>query len=105
MAKNQPKPDPAVIAAAMRQMAAAVATLRTNGFASLAEADVFCTAAVSEVAGVRMSLTDIVESTKLPFSTASRLAWDLHERGLFSYEEHASDRRRKLIRANIGALK
>jgi len=105
MPTNRQKPDPAVIATAVHQIHAAITMLRANGFDSLGEAAVFSTAAIAHVDGKPVGLSDIVRSLKMPFSSASRLAWGLVERGLLSYESHASDRRRKVIRANVEALR
>lgn len=82
-------------------LAVTVTALRANGFESLTEADIFCTAAGGLPNGEPMDLSEICRALKLPISTGSRLVWGLHERGLLEYVPHASDRRRKLVRAKL----
>ena len=83
----------------------AVTALRANGFESLTEADVFCRAAGGLPNGEPLDVSEICRATGLPISTGSRLVWGLHERGLLEYVPHATDRRRKLIRAKVETFK
>jgi DNA-binding MarR family transcriptional regulator len=84
---------------AFASLADSVALLRTNGFETITEAAIFCAAL-----GEPTTLAQITKSLKLPFSSASRIAWALEQRGLLSYHAHPTDRRMKLIRANVERL-
>ena len=62
---------------------------------SIPEAAVFCQAALKKDA----TLSSIVETLGLPFSSVSRVAFVLEQRGLLRYEPHPTDRRKKIVRA------
>jgi hypothetical protein len=63
-------------------LADSVALLRTNGFESIVEASIFCA-----VLGEPKTLAEIVKELRLPFSTVSRVAWDLYGRELLTYAD------------------
>lgn len=85
--------------AALANLAASVALLRTNGFETLTEAAIFCAALAGD-----QTMASIVKALKLPFSTVSRVAYSLEQRGLLSYAPHPTDRRKKIVRANVERL-
>jgi DNA-binding MarR family transcriptional regulator len=76
-----------------------VSALRESGIETLAEAGLFCAAASSQ----EMTLAQIVRLIGMPFSSASRVAYSLLERGVLTYTPHPTDRRKKFVRANLGA--
>lgn len=84
------------------QFALTVHVLNASGFETVAQAIVFCEALLPD-----MTLASIHKKTGMPFSTLSRLAWDLSQapRRLVTYVDHPTDRRKKIIRANVEALK
>ena len=90
---------------AVEQLTEVVTALRTNRFESLAEAAVFCEAAIATVDGKLCGVTEIGRATRLPYSTVSRLIWNLSERGFLEYERDASDRRIRRVRARLDAFK
>ncbi len=75
-------------------MVESVRTLRKLGIATMLEASVFCEAASSHDA----TLGEIARTIGLPFSSVSRAAYELEQRGLVRYEAHPTDRRKKIIR-------
>ena len=83
----------------LAHLPAAIETLRKNGFESMTEAGIFCAVLAEET-----TIATIVKKLKLPFSTVSRVAYALEQRGLLTYTPHPTDRRKKLVHANLGAL-
>jgi DNA-binding MarR family transcriptional regulator len=79
-------------------MTDSVRTFRKLGIATMLEADVYCAAASYEDA----TLGTIASTISLPFSSVSRAAYELEQRGLLRYEPHPSDRRKKIVRAITG---
>jgi len=77
----------------------ALRVMRHSGFELLSEATVFFEVLREQQAGRRPTVGDVVRLTGFPFSTTSRLCWNLHERGLFAYEADPKDRRHKILRA------
>jgi DNA-binding MarR family transcriptional regulator len=77
------------------RMVESVRMLRKLGIATLLEAAVFCEAASSQDA----TLGAIARTIGLPFSSVSRAAFELEQRGLVRYEPHPTDRRKKIVRA------
>jgi DNA-binding MarR family transcriptional regulator len=74
--------------------------LATAGIETLTEARVlFAATEGNDMPSVGM----LVDRTGLPFSTVSRVAWKLLERGWFKYET-GNDRRAKYIRVNLDRL-
>jgi DNA-binding MarR family transcriptional regulator len=67
------------------------------GIESIAEAAVFCHAALNKDA----TLTQIVRELRAPFSSVSRVVYQLERRGLVHYDPHPTDRRVKIVRANV----
>jgi DNA-binding MarR family transcriptional regulator len=55
----------------------------------------------AQLEGEPVTLATLVRLTKTPFSTASRVMWDLSQKGLIRYESHSTDRRKKLLVAII----
>ena len=90
---------------AVEQLTEAVTTLRANGFENLSEAAIFCAAASATVNDKLVGVSDLSRATDIPMSSASRYVWMLHERGLLEYTTHGRDRRLKLMRARLDALK
>lgn len=76
--------------------------LNASGFETIAEAIVFCEALLPD-----QTLAAVHKKTGMPFSSLSRIAWGLTQapRRLLSYIEHPTDRRKKILRANVEALK
>ncbi len=87
------------------QLSDAVTALRTNGFESLTAAALFCVAASATANGAPIGVSEISRLTKLPISTVSRLLWEMSQRGLLEYTTHITDRRMRLVRANLDAFK
>lgn len=54
--------------------------------------------------GYGTTIGAIVKATKMPFSTVSRVAFSLERRGMLTYGPHPTDRRKKVVRANLAAL-
>lgn len=52
------------------------------------------------MSGEPKTLAAVVKALKMPFSTASRVCWELSERGLLTYASHPTDRRKKLLRSH-----
>ena len=90
---------------AVEQLSNAVAALRANGFDTLSEAAVFCAAAGATADGAPIGVIEISRLTKLPASTASRLLWEMNQRGLLEYITNLQDRRMKRVRAKLEAFK
>jgi DNA-binding MarR family transcriptional regulator len=89
----------------IERIGGAIVAMRANGFTSLEEAWLFFTAAAAQLNGGTLDVSGLRDGTGIPMSTASRILWTLHERGLLSYQPDAGDRRRKLIHVNLEALK
>lgn len=91
---------------AVEQLTEAVTTLRANGIENLSEAAIFCAAASATVTDKLIGVSDLSRATEIPMSSASRYVWMLHERGLIEYTtDSGRDRRLKLVRAKLDALK
>ena len=86
---------------AISKLSAALSLLRENGFESLLEVTVYFAVLEAELAGSYLDVTACATLTETPLSTFSRIAWNLHERGLIRFEGDARDRRRKVMRANL----
>lgn len=86
---------------AISKLSEALSLLRANGFESLLEATVYFSVLEAELAGAYLDVTAGARLTGTPISTFSRIAWNLHERGLIHYERDATDRRRRVMRANL----
>jgi DNA-binding MarR family transcriptional regulator len=78
------------------RLGAAVRVLRGSGLETLTEAAILALAAEPEV-----TIAQMVKTLGVPFSTLSRVAWSMSERGLVRYEKHPTDRRKKFVRANL----
>ena len=78
--------------------------LRRNQFASLLHAHVFFELAASQMKEDEIDLTRLRSICAMPFSTLSRILWDLHQLGLVEYSADPGDRRRRLLRAATGNL-
>lgn len=90
---------------AVEQLTEAVAALRANRFGSLEEAAIFCEAARATIDDQLCGVTEIGRATKLPYSTVSRLVWNLRQRGFLEYERDTVDRRIRRVRAMLDAFK
>lgn len=101
MKKKLPPKPPVVSLEDLRQLGAAVRTLQTLNIESVGEARVFAAALEGDDG---KTIGEIVKSTGMPFSTVSRVAWALEQRNLVSYGAHATDRRKKIVRANVQAI-
>jgi DNA-binding MarR family transcriptional regulator len=77
----------------------AIRVLRGNHFASLNHAQVFFELAGAQMEEAEIDLTRLRSICAMPFSTISRILWDLHELGLVEYSHDPGDRRRRLLRA------
>lgn len=75
--------------------------LRGLKFASIDQGHMYFIVASNQLAGKDMTIADVVKEMEMPFSTASRIAFDLVQNQLFRYENHATDRRKKIVRAII----
>jgi DNA-binding MarR family transcriptional regulator len=65
---------------------------------SVEEANVYVTVLQASMVDAKpITLAQVVKATKIPFSTASRMAWSLSQRGLIKYQAHPTDRRKKLL--------
>jgi DNA-binding MarR family transcriptional regulator len=75
-----------------------VRAMSKHEISSVEELNVYVTALKASVIDAKpMTLAQIVKATKIPFSTASRMAWALSQRGLIKYQAHPTDRRKKLL--------
>ena len=102
---NKKPAKPILTGAEVAQLVAAIALLRLNGFETVSEASLFFTIAAAEFNGGAIDISELSRTLEMPMSTASRLTWLLHERGLVEYESDAADRRRKIVHAKLGGLK
>jgi DNA-binding IclR family transcriptional regulator len=90
---------------AVEQLSRIVTTLRANGFENLSEVAIFCAAASATLEDNLIGVSDLSRAAGIPMSSASRYVWDLHERGLIEYTPQSTDRRLRLVRAKLDALK
>jgi hypothetical protein len=90
---------------AVEQISEAVSTLRANGFENLSEAAIFWATASATVNDKLIGISDLSRASDIPMSSVSRYVWVLHERGLLEYTSSSGDRRLKLMRARLDALK
>ena len=67
--------------------------------------DVLEARVLSATSAEPVSIATVVKALRSPFSTISRVAWELSERDLLTYERHPTDRRKKLLRSNLERLK
>lgn len=74
-----------------------VALLEGKGVENVNELRTYLHLAEQHLEEKKVTLAEVVKATKMPFSTASRVAWHLHEKGLLKYESHATDRRKKIL--------
>jgi DNA-binding MarR family transcriptional regulator len=93
------------MAARFDELVAGLDALRANGFKTTAESAVFCAAARATIVGEPPDLGEISDATQIPYTSVSRILWDLSQRGLVEYGADAADRRRKVIRAKVEAFK
>lgn len=96
--KLQPVPAPtSPPRPAIETLRASIVALQAAKIETMAEAAIFCDAATHP----DTTLAGIVRRLHVPFSTASRVLWSMSQRGLISYQKHPTDRRKKLIVANV----
>lgn len=50
------------------------------------------------------TLADVTRELRMPFSTVSRILYGLHQAGFISYLNHKTDRRKKLLTADLTKL-
>lgn len=79
---------------------ALLAWLESAGVATISEAQVLFAAADPSAA---LSVSELARRCKMPMSSVSRLVWGLTERGLLSLNSVQGDRRKKIVRAELGA--
>lgn len=96
---NKKKTTPQIAAANIPTLRESIVTLRKHGITSLEEARLFCEAASLP----EPTLVNITKALGMPFSSASRIAYALEQRGLLAYVPHATDRRKKLLVASLRA--
>ena len=101
---NKKKSSPASASIDVSTVVEAVRVLRRNQFASLNHAHVFFELAAAQTKEAEIDLTRLRSICAMPFSTLSRILWDLHELGLVEYSADPGDRRRRLLRAATGNL-
>lgn len=81
------------------ELARATRTFRACGFTTIAEAAVFCEAAEQTDA----TISSIAETLAIAYTRVSRIVYGLEQGGWLRYESHSTDRRKKVIRANVSA--
>ncbi len=87
----------------VNEMTAVLEALRKKGVATLAEVQILL-ALMKAPEGIVVAA--LVKALEMPFSTASRVVWNLHDGlGLVSYKPHATDRRKKLVVLTPAAMK
>ena len=86
---------------AISKLSEALQMLRSNGFESLLEATVYFIVVEAELAGSYIDISTGAQRADAPISTFSKVVWTLYERGLIRYEPDVTDRRRKVLRANL----
>ena len=59
---------------------------------------------VAEHAEDPPTLAVITRELRMPFSTVSRVLYSLHQAGYIQYTNHATDRRKKLLTADLTKL-
>lgn len=101
MKKTKTSTFPPLTNAELEALPRVVSILRRNGFDSILEAHVF-----ARVLSAPATLAEINrEVNGPPFSTLSRVAFSLEQRGFLKYTPHPSDRRKKIIVAVVEKLR
>jgi hypothetical protein len=72
-----------------------------RGIDSVHQLRMYCVIAQRQLRGEKTTLASYVKLTRIAFSTASRLGWDLYGKELLRYEDHPDDRRKKFLVAII----
>lgn len=96
--------DPAVVAAKISNVGVAIAALAAADIQTIAEARLYVAVATDETIGKRVSVMNYGKQLGMPLSTISRVSYALVKRNVLSYEDHPTDRRMKLVRADLSRL-